>query len=210
MFSGILRKDRVWWKQVMVGCMWIDLGCQGDDWDHTLDWWPPLTTHRWSCQWWGVIIMIVTVKIDLLAEWPISDLFLTGLVLLSVCTKLLFQVDLSSHNYTNMETALETILLWISQSATWLQPHVSSLQNSRTEEKLITVTMTQLFVNWCGDMALSSTFYEPRKLEISQTEHLHVIVVCFLWSWNIGFAMSTLKALLFCDHKLCFPWAERE
>lgn len=75
MFSGILRKDRVWWKQVMVGCMWIDLGCQGDDWDHTLDWWPPLTTHRWSCQWWGVIIMIVTVKIDLLAEWPISDLF---------------------------------------------------------------------------------------------------------------------------------------
>lgn len=93
MFSGILSKDRAWWKQVMVGCMWIDLGCQRDDWDHTLDRWPLLTSHRRSRQWWGVIIMNLTVKMNLLAEEPISDLVLTdsknqpwvGLVVMYIC-----------------------------------------------------------------------------------------------------------------------------
>lgn len=125
MFSGVWRKDRAWQKQVMVGCMWIDLGCQRDAWDHTLDRWTLLTTHRWSRQWWGVTITIVTVKMDLLAEWPISDLFLTdsktslGLVELSCICERLFQVNPSAHSYTNMETAQETILPWISQSETW-------------------------------------------------------------------------------------------
>lgn len=46
MFSGMLKKNRAWWKQFMVGCIWIDLGCQCDDWDHTLDRWPLLTKYR--------------------------------------------------------------------------------------------------------------------------------------------------------------------
>lgn len=46
MFSGILKKNRAWWKQFMVGCSWIDLGCQCDGWDHTLDRWPLLTMYR--------------------------------------------------------------------------------------------------------------------------------------------------------------------
>lgn len=36
-FSGILSKDRARWTRVMVGRALIDLGCQRNDWDHTLD-----------------------------------------------------------------------------------------------------------------------------------------------------------------------------
>lgn len=36
-FSGILSKDRARWTRVMVGRALIDLGCQHNDWDHTLD-----------------------------------------------------------------------------------------------------------------------------------------------------------------------------
>lgn len=74
-FWGLEKRQSVV-EAVMVGWIWIELGCHRDEWDHTLASWPEVTTRRWSCQWWGVTIMIVTVRMDLLAETPTLHLFI--------------------------------------------------------------------------------------------------------------------------------------